>query len=76
MKKPVNIILALAAGFNLLGSLFMGSMEDIAAVFLLMGSCLDIDGIEAVTTLREKKETNDVAFEEGIYEWKEVGAAR
>ena len=50
-----------------------GSIEDIAAVVLLMGSRLDIDGIEAVT---EKKGSGDVDFEESIHEWKEVGATR
>ena len=55
---------------------FGGSIEDIVAVVLLTGSRLDIDGIEAVTALREKKESDDVAFEESIHEWKEVGPAR
>ena len=74
----MNIILAvwLAAELNLLSGLFGRSIEDIAAVVLLMGSRLDIDSIEAVTALREKKEPDDVAFEKSIHEWKQVGPTR
>ena len=72
----MNVILTMAAGFNLLSGLFAGSIENIAVVVLLMGSRLNIDSIEAVTALREEKESDDVTFEESIHEWKEVGPAR
>ena len=51
-------------------------MEDKAAVFLLVGSCLDIDRIDTMTALGEKIEPDDFTFEESVDQWEEVGAAR
>jgi hypothetical protein len=42
---------------------------------LLVGGGLDVEGIQAVTTLGKKVKTNNVALEEGIHKWHEVGSA-
>jgi hypothetical protein len=42
---------------------------------LLVGSGLDVEGIQAVATLGKKVKANDVAREKGIHKWHEVGSA-
>jgi hypothetical protein len=59
----------------LLGGFFVGSVEDVAPIFLLVSSCLDVDGVETVATFRKKIKPDHIAFEETIHERNEVGTA-
>jgi len=60
--------------YNLLGSFFMGSVKYVAPIFLLVGSCLDVDSVETVAAFREKIKTDHVTLEETIHKRNEVGA--
>ena len=59
----------------LLGGFLVGSVEDVAPIFLLVGGCLDVDGVETMATFGKKIKPNHITFEETIHKRYEVGTA-
>ena len=52
----------------------MGSVQNVAAIFLLVGGSLNVEGIQAVTTLGEKVNADSLTLQKRVDQWLEVRA--